>query len=98
MGRLDLEGKKNKILRQILYFICLLQACAKKCLFAKPESDSGLLVIMDISGKKNVRFDWPGLVVGAWYELELRQKEHGGAVSISSAATMFVTDYVVVCI
>ena len=55
-------------------------------------------MIMDISGKKNVRFDWPGLVVGAWYELELRQKEHGGAVSISSAATMFVTDYVVVCI
>ena len=43
---------------------------------------------MDISGKKNVRFDWPGLVVGAWYKLELRQKKHGGVVSHISAATM----------
>merc|ERR1719436_1408668 len=42
--------------------------------------DSALLVVMALNGKGNARFDWPGLVVGAWYKLELRQKEDGGAI------------------
>ena len=43
---------------------------------------------MALNGKGNARFTWPGLVVGAWYELELRQEEHGGAVSHISPANM----------
>ena len=43
---------------------------------------------MALNGKGNARYTWPGLVVGAWYKLELRQKKHGGVVSHISAATM----------
>ena len=43
---------------------------------------------MALSGKKSASFLWPGLVVGVWYKLELRQREHGGAVRIRSAVIM----------
>ena len=53
---------------------------------------------MALSGKKNASFLWPGLVVGVWYKLELRQREHGGAVSNLVSCLDVLTDIVAVCV